>query len=56
VGETGLKKSLGLACRSMVARGQEDVHPGKPFIQRSLTMETDSTGTAAAEGWWYHNR
>lgn len=56
VGERRLQKPPGLACKSMVARGQEDVHPQKPFVQRRLSMETHSTVTAAAEGWWHRSR
>lgn len=57
VGEGGLQKLLGHTGKSTTARGQEDVHPQKPFVQRTLWLKTDSTGTVrAAEGWWYRVR
>lgn len=56
VGKGGLQKPLDCSCKSMTSRGQENVQPQKPFVQRTLLMETDSTGTVAAEGWWHHSR
>lgn len=57
VGEGRLQKTLDHTCKSLTARGQEAVHPQKPFVQRTLLMKTDSAGTVvAAEGWWHHSR
>lgn len=56
VGEGGLEKPLDCTCKSMTAGDQEDVHPQKPFVQRTPLMKTDSAGTVvAAEGWWRHS-
>lgn len=40
VGKGGLQKPLDCSCKSMTARGQEDAQPQKPFVQRTLLMET----------------